>query len=155
MATPDGHLALVEITRTLLYCYRNDDPRIEGRLASLAPLFDTVLVHFGSSDLEEILTYVVDVFGPASPLCAIIMGTFGRAAREMYLTIAESMRAEGRDKGRAEGRAQALLRLLEHRALLPSPALRERVVETSDEALLQHWFDRALAAETVEAVFDL
>ena len=169
-----GHLALVEITRALLHAYGNDDSLTHARLAALAPCFDTVLVHFGSAELTELWTYVVKVYGADSPLCSIIQSTCRKAVREMYMTIADDLRAkgmaegrakgmaegrakgmaEGRAKGMAEGLSQALLQVLEHRALPLPRALRERVVTTLDESLLRRWFQRALSAQALEDVFD-
>jgi hypothetical protein len=73
-----GHLALVEITRALLYAYKNQDALTELRLAKLAPLFDTVLDHFGSADIEELLSYVVHVFGEGSVVRPCVHGGVGR-----------------------------------------------------------------------------
>ncbi|MCX4248085.1 FliH/SctL family protein [Paraliomyxa miuraensis] len=75
-------------------------------------------------------------------------------------------RAEGLQKGRAEGmqkglseglvkgRARSLLDVLELRSLrLPSTA-RQRILSTKDEQVLERWFRRALAAASVEEIFD-
>jgi hypothetical protein len=144
-----GHLALVEITRTLLYAYKNQDALTELRLAKLAPLFDTVLAHFGSADIEELLSYVVHVFGEGSAIFGIIMGTISKAVKEVYVTMADKLRAEGR----VEAKAKAVLGALGHRAWsIPGP-LRERVLATVDEGLLERWFDRAFTAGSVDEVF--
>lgn len=176
-----GHLALVEITRTLLYVYENPGAIHDPRLSRLGPLFDTVLDYFGPLEVKELLSYVVDVFGEGSPIFAIIMDTLGRAVKEVYVTVADKLRAEGRKEGRAAGRkegravgrkegraagrkegrkegraaamAAALLKMLRHR-LGPIPAMvRRRVLATADEALLQRWFDRALVAASLDEVF--
>lgn len=112
--------------------------------------FDSVLVHFGSAEVTELWTYVIQVFGVESPICAIIMRACGKAVKEMYVTIADDLRAEGR----AVGKAEALLQVLEHRALPAPVALRERVLGTADESLLQRWLGRALTADSLAAVFD-
>jgi predicted transposase YdaD len=152
-----GHLALVEITRTLLYAYRNPGAIHDPRLATLGPLFDTVLDSFGPLEVEELLSYVVHVFGEDSPIFAIIMDTLGKAVKEVYVTVADKLRAEGRKEGRKEGRsvarAEALLRLLDHRMGPVSESLRARVLATPDESLLQRWFDRALVAASLDEVF--
>jgi len=164
-----GHLALVEITRTLLYAYRNPGAVADPRVATLGPLLDTVLACFGRSEVEELLSYVLYVFGERSKLVAIIQRTLGRAVKEVYVTIAEKLRAEGRKEGRAEGRkegrvegrkegrkgakAEAVLWLLRHR-LGPVPAaVRQRVIATTDEALLRRWFHRALEVGSLDEVF--
>jgi hypothetical protein len=152
-----GHLALVEITRTLLYAYKNPEAVTDPRLATLGPLFDIVLDHFGPGEIEELMSYVVNVLGEGSPIFAIITQTLSKAVEEVFVTVADKLRAEGRMEGRMEGRAmataEALLRVLGHRAG-PIPSLvRERVLATTDERLLQRWFDRALTAGSVEEVF--
>jgi len=177
-----GHLALVEITRTLLYAYRNPGAIDDPRLATLGPLFDTVLRYFGAREVEELLAYALHVFGEGSPIVAIILQTLGRGVKELYMTLADKLRAEGRKTGRAEGRktgraegrktgraegrkegraegraaakAEAVLGLLRHRQGAIPAAVRRRVLSTSDEQLLQRWFDRALTAGSVEDVFE-
>ena len=76
----------------------------------------------------------------------------------MYITIADSWFAEGERKGlsrgRAEGRAEAVLGVLEHRALpIPEP-VRERVLSTRDEPALQRWFHRAFSSTAGHELFD-
>lgn len=154
----EGHLALVEITRTLLYAYRNPRALQDPRLATLGPLFDTVLRCFGKHEVEELLSYVLHVFGEGSPIVAIIMETLGRAVKEMYVTLADKLRAEGRKEGRVEGRiaakAEDVLYVLRRRQGSVPSAVRKRVLATDDERLLQRWLDRALIAGSVDEVFD-
>ena len=52
-------------------------------------------------------------------------------------------RAIGEAKGRTEGKADALLRVLEKRFGAVPPRLRDRIA-TADVASLDAWFDRAL-----------
>lgn len=173
-----GHLALVEITRTLLYAYRNPRAVDDPRLATLGTLFDTVLRCLGSRDVEELLAYVLHVFGEGSPVVATIVQTLGRAVKEMYVTLADKLRAEGRKEGRKEGRAEgrkagraegrkvgraegraaakaeAVLDVLRHRYGSVPAAVRKRVRATADERLLQRWFDRALVAGSIDEVLE-
>jgi hypothetical protein len=156
-----GHLALVEIARTVLYAYKNPKAVDDPRIPTLGPLFDVVLDCFGSDEIEEILSYVVHALGEDSTIFAIIMSTLGKAVREVYGTIADKLRDEGRADGHAvgcrEGRARAtaeiLLRMLDHRGWPISASLRDRVLATSDEQLLQRWFDRAVTAGSLEEAF--
>lgn len=68
----------------------------------------------------------------------------------MYITIADSWFAEGLSRGRAE----AVLGVLEHRALpIPVP-VRERVLSTHDEPALQRWFHRAFSVAAADEIFD-
>jgi Putative transposase, YhgA-like len=173
-----GHLALVEVTRALLYAYKNPSAHAEARLATLGPLFDTILDCFGSDEVEELLSYVFDVFGEGSPIFAIIIRTLGKAVEEVYVTMANKLRAEGRrdgieegrrdgieegrrdgieagrKQGRAAAKAEVLLGLLDHRTGQVPQAVRDRVLATDDEQLLQRWLDRALTAASLEAVFE-
>jgi hypothetical protein len=151
--TDPGHLALVEIARTLLFLYKNPDGLDDPRLPTLGPLFDTVLDYFGPGEIEEIMSYVVHALGEDSPVYAIILDTISKAVKEVYVTIADKLRNEGRTEGRVSAAAEMLLRMLDHRAWSIPASLRARVLATSDERLLQRWFDRALAAASVEEVF--
>ncbi len=148
-----GHLALVEITRTLLFAYRNPGARADPRIETLGPLFDIVLASFGRREVEELFAYVLHVFGERSTLVAIIQRTLGRAVKEVYVTIADKLRAEGRKEGRAGAKAEAVLWVLRYR-LGPVPAaVRQRVITTTDEGLLRRWFHRAMTAGSLEEVF--
>jgi hypothetical protein len=147
--TDPGHLALVEIARTLLYIYKNPDAIDDPRLPTLGPLFDTVLDCFGPGEIEEIMSYVAHALGEASPVYTMIIETLSKAVKEVYVTIADKLRAEGRTSAAAE----MLLRMLDHRAWPIPASIRSRVLATSDERLLQRWFDRALAAGSIEEVF--
>lgn len=151
--TDPGHLALVEIARTLLFLYKNPDALDDPRLPTLGPLFDTVLDYFGPGEIEEIMSYVVHALGEDSPIYAIIIDTLSKAVKEVYITIADKLRAEGRTEGRVSAAAEMLLRMLDHRAWPIPASIRSRVLATSDERLLQRWFDRALAAGSIEEVF--
>jgi hypothetical protein len=66
--------------------------------------------------------------------------------------LAEESLRKGRQEGRKEGEAQALLRLLEKKfGVLPKGA-QKRIAGAELEMLLE-WFDRAVAAERLEDVF--
>ncbi|MEM9461210.1 MAG: hypothetical protein AAGF11_44010 [Myxococcota bacterium] len=70
-----GPLALVELTRALLYAYENPSSLTPTRLETLAPLFDQVLdqdYQLGIKDTRALMTYVAKVFKPDSPLRALI-----------------------------------------------------------------------------------
>jgi hypothetical protein len=156
-----GHLALVEIARTLLYAYKNPDAIHDPRVPTLGPLFDIVLDCFGPGEIEEIMSYAVNVLGEGSPIFAMLTRTLSKGVAEMFVTIADKWRAEGHAAGHAAGHAegrtiataQALLRVLDHRTGPVPSFVRERVLATADEQLLERWFDRALSALSVEQVF--
>jgi hypothetical protein len=73
--------------------------------------------------------------------------------REYEKTFIERIHDEGIAEGKAEGKAEAVLRLLDARGLTPSPEQRQRVSSSTDPALLDRWFDRAITAGTAAEVF--
>ncbi len=62
-------------------------------------------------------------------------------------------RREGLAEGRAEGKRDALLRLLARWRLEVTEDARARLTVCADIAILDRWFDNALTAETVADVF--
>jgi hypothetical protein len=144
--------ALVEIARALLYVYKNSSPVAYARLAALGPLFDIVLAQdepLATNDIRALWKYVVSVFEAGSPVRDIIIQSVGKRAREEYMTIADQLIAQGR----AAGKAEALLDVLELRFLVVPRQARERVLSTHDETRIQRWLHRALAAASVDEVF--
>jgi AcrR family transcriptional regulator len=61
--------------------------------------------------------------------------------------------SEGEVRGKAEGKAESVLRLLDARHLTPSEDQRQRVTSCTDSAQLDRWFDRAVTASTAAEVF--
>ncbi len=62
-------------------------------------------------------------------------------------------KAEGEAEGEARGEANALLRVLAARKLSVSDAQRERILGCTDLPSLNRWIERAVTAETTDAVF--
>jgi hypothetical protein len=62
-------------------------------------------------------------------------------------------REEGREQGRVAGTAHSLLKLLETRGLVLSPAQRMTIEECTDLRTLESWFERAVTAKAVDDVF--
>ena len=60
--------------------------------------------------------------------------------------------AEG-EAGEARGKAEAVLKLLDARHLVPSGEQRQRVTSCTDALQLDRWFDRAITAGTAAEVF--
>jgi hypothetical protein len=54
--------------------------------------------------------------------------------------------AQGREQGRVEGQAGAILRVLEARGLAVPDAVRDRILRCTDSALLERWIGRAAIA---------
>jgi hypothetical protein len=61
--------------------------------------------------------------------------------------------AEGEAKGEARGKAEAVLKLLDARHLVPSGEQRQQVASCTDTLQLDRWFDRAITAGTAAEVF--
>jgi hypothetical protein len=57
------------------------------------------------------------------------------------------------EQGISEGKAEAVLKLLDARHLAPSQEQRQRVTSCTDPAQLDLWFDRAITAGTATEVF--
>jgi hypothetical protein len=100
--------------------------------------------------LMTLLRYVDTAFVQKPRLQALLWQSIGEEKRQMYMSVCDEMRAEGRRLGKIE----FLVELLNKRGLLLDDELRARVDRCTDEAQLQRWFDRALTATTVAAVFD-
>ncbi|WP_406332280.1 hypothetical protein [Streptomyces sp. NBC_00203] len=60
---------------------------------------------------------------------------------------------EIRDEGRAEGRAGAILRVLDRRGIDVSDEDRERIASCDDLDMLDRWLDRAITATSASEVF--
>jgi hypothetical protein len=67
----------------------------------------------------------------------------------MYTTM-EEYRAEGLVKGHVQGRAEALLIVLQGRGIAVPDAARERILAEKDPARLTHWLQRAGIVTSVE-----
>ena len=170
-------LAFVELARAFLYAHGNPASLTKERLAELAPLFDVVLGQkepLATNDVRALLTYVLSVFAEGSPVRGLVQRAIRGRPREMFVSIADSLVAKGRKAGLSEGRkaglsegrkaglsegrqaglARAVLRLLEHRFSSVPRAVRKRVSSSLDEQELLTWFDRAVAASSVEDIFD-
>jgi predicted transposase YdaD len=61
--------------------------------------------------------------------------------------------AEGEARGIAEGKAEAVLRLLDVRGVTLTREQRDQVTSCTDAAQLDRWFDRAIIASTAIEVF--
>ncbi len=68
---------------------------------------------------------------------------------EYQSDFAKKYVAQGRDEGRAEGEARALLAVLRGRGVIVSEAARERILAEKDLARLERWLEKAAAAASV------
>ncbi|MEM9455740.1 MAG: hypothetical protein AAGF11_16280 [Myxococcota bacterium] len=144
--------------RTLLWLASHASAIDAPRAEALGPLFEVIRDAWGPDDLQALLTYIVSAFERDSPLPDILFRSASKETRLMFTTIRDQLFTDGRDEGRSEGKAEglahALERLLDSRELELDDALRTRITDCKDPALLQRWFDRALKATTLTEVFD-
>lgn len=101
---------------------------------------------------------------PMRVLCyALIESSLGGAARKTFAMLPQGQRffsetqrrwfAEGEAKGETEGKAQAVLLVLEGRGLLLSPEQREHILGCSDVATLNDWLRKAASVASAEHLF--
>lgn len=138
--------ALVELACAFLHGYRNERSLTDERLAELAPLFDIVSEHFGPDDLQAFWTYITEVFEDGVQMCAKLMQSVSQPTREAYMTVQERWLAAGR----AIGKAEMLLDVLELRQIPISAEVREQVLATRDEQRLRGWVERMLTIASAE-----
>jgi hypothetical protein len=60
----------------------------------------------------------------------------------------------GRDEGRAEGEAQALLTVLRARGVAVTDLARERILAEKDPQRLERWLEKAAVAASIAEVID-
>jgi hypothetical protein len=96
-------------------------------------------------------------------MTAIILRLASDAARQILeammttseyeKTFVERIHDQGISEGKAEGKAEDVLKLLDARHLAPSQEQRQRVTSCTDPAQLDLWFDRAITADSADDVF--
>ncbi|HSK03106.1 MAG TPA: hypothetical protein VK932_17765 [Kofleriaceae bacterium] len=93
----------------------------------------------------------------------IILNSLGEAARKAFKMLPniqpflnESQRrafAEAEAKGQAEGKAEFILKTLAKRGIPTTEVQRRRILDCSDGATLDRWFDRALTVTQIDDLF--
>ncbi|CAM5545107.1 hypothetical protein [Streptomyces abikoensis] len=68
-------------------------------------------------------------------------------------TAVETLYLEGKAEGRAEERAQNVLRVLDKRGILVQNVTRERITNCTDLSTLGRWLDRAFSVDSAEEIF--
>jgi hypothetical protein len=101
-------------------------------------------------------------------LCyALIESSLGEAARKTFAMLPQGQQffsetqrrwfaegeARGMAKGEAKGKAQAVLLVLDGRAVPLSPEQRERILACEDEATVNGWLKRAATVSSAEQLF--
>jgi len=82
----------------------------------------------------------------------VVAGILPGEGDDVVTTVAEQLIAEGELKGRAEGKAELLLRQLGRRFGPVAPDIEARI-HAADAALLDVWGDRILDARSLADVF--
>jgi hypothetical protein len=130
------------------------DPTLMVRIVALGPQVDLIHRELGPEAVHTLLRYVTSALPPSSALRDTILDVITEEKRAMYMSVYDEMRAEGRTEGKAEGKLELLLKLLAQRGLVLDDDLRARVMACTNEAQIERWFDRALTASTLAAIFD-
>ncbi|HSN86447.1 MAG TPA: hypothetical protein VL025_06795 [Thermoanaerobaculia bacterium] len=73
---------------------------------------------------------------------------------EYQSDFAKKYVAQGRDEGRTEGTARALLTVLRARGIAVPDAVREHILAQKDPERLERWLEKAIFATSVAAVID-
>jgi predicted transposase YdaD len=116
--------------------------------------FRYVLRHPGGRELwAAYLTYIQTDSETPHHRLAWLAAQIGPEAEEVYMSTADTLRAEGRAEGRTEGAARLLVRLLARQFGAVPDEARKRIDAASLEQL-EAWSDRVLDAATLDDVFD-
>jgi hypothetical protein len=80
----------------------------------------------------------------------------GNEGRDMLMTIGDKLIAQGRDEGlaqgQAQGRAEAILLILQHRGLDTPPDVRDYILACTDQERLARWIGLAITAKSAREV---
>jgi hypothetical protein len=143
-----------------------------GRDGAGGPYLTVFAASMGGIDLESEpgARRVLDAMASAEVsdadrlrMTAIILRLASDAARQILeammttseyeKTFVERIHDQGISEGKAEGKAEDVLKLLDARHLAPSQEQRQRVTSCTDPAQLDLWFDRAITADSADDVF--
>jgi hypothetical protein len=130
-------------------------------LAERLPTWEALLVQLhaapnGVDGLTVLFQYLLRVGGegiqPAT--AAVLKDVLGSQRAEELMESWLDMHFErGRQQGKAEGRAESLLRVLSARRIHIDDVSRHRIISCTDLTTLDQWFDRALSATRLADVF--
>jgi hypothetical protein len=145
------------------------DPAVAAREPHLAVL--SVMAHGRGLDVATAVAVaaaaalgVTTLPEPMRMLCfALIESSLGDAARKSFEMLPQGQRffsefqrrsfTQGEAKGKAEGKGEALILVLERRGFVVPTAKRDEILASSDLGLLEGWLARAISAATIEDVF--
>lgn len=147
---PPAQIALV-LLKTVAYT-----PELVPQLRRWADVFKEVLNGpDGRHYIAVFLNYIREVADPPDDELYDLFAELGPEAKEVYMTTADRLRAEGRvegeAKGEVKGQAKALLRLLTRKFGPLSPAELD-AVNTASADQIDTWTDRILTADTLDDV---
>jgi hypothetical protein len=125
------------------------DPDFERYARELGPQLARIVRDLDPTALYTLLRYATTALPTGSPVRDKILGLISQEQRAMYLSVYDEMRADGTTARQHKD----LLKVLAHRNLVLDEPLRGRLLGCTDEAQLERWFDRALAATTLAEVF--
>lgn len=149
-----GISGLAQLALVCMRSLRNADA--EAALAILEQWLHAVaraLAAEGGVDrIAVIWSYVLQVTDLPLDRLGPILARVGPEIESTLMSTADKLRAEGKNVGKAEGKADLILRLLTTRfgAIPPATRARVRAAAVSD---LDRWADAILTAPTLEAVF--
>ncbi|WP_084494997.1 hypothetical protein [Nocardia shimofusensis] len=110
----------------------------------------------GLDDLQSLVTYIFLVGETSEDDLGPVIDKLGPRAKEVIMTTAERLRAEGRAEGRTEARTEGHVEVLLGQLSTkfgPIPAhIRDRI-RSADVAHLLTWSQRLLTASTLDEVF--
>ncbi|WP_157535510.1 hypothetical protein [Nocardia inohanensis] len=106
-----------------------------------------------NGQLEPLVTYILTVGKTSVADLGPVIDRLGPRAKEVIMTTAEQLRAEGEALGEAKGRAETLIELLSLK-FGPLTDATSAAIRTADSAQLRAWTARVLTAGSVEEVFE-
>ncbi|GAB3669706.1 hypothetical protein GCM10027589_37690 [Actinocorallia lasiicapitis] len=145
---------LLTVFSALTHCLTDTAPQI---LDALESALGTIEVETARVLADFVLVGLPD--GPAQTYWRSRMALPTHLFKSAY---AQELRAEGEirgeargeARGRAQGEARTIIRILDARHIPLSDQARNRILSCTDLAKLDTWADRALEAETIEAVLE-
>jgi len=122
--------------------------------SELAGLVDELLdADTGHEAMASVLSYLSYISRSGEDLVARFRSHLSARAQEEVMELEEMLAIKKREEGRAEGRAEILVKQLRLKFGEPSPATVQRVRDGS-EADLDRWAERVLTATRLAEVFD-
>jgi hypothetical protein len=122
----------------------------------------SLLVHGRGADKAVLRRASLPILALESSVARLYFGLLWSSLGERYFGAVEGLMIGGEPindvfkkyyrEGKAEGEAQALLRVLSARALVPTPTQRAAILACRDLPRLDRWLDAAMRASSVDEV---